>query len=180
MKEGTGGFSQPETILEQLTLRDNMTVADFGCGHGYFSLPLAGLVNQGKVYSLDVMEEALQAVNSQAQLEGAANIETIHCNLEISAGSKLTEDSIDLVLLANILFQSQKKSAILKEAKRVLKKDGQLVLIEWIVGSSLAPKQGWFISKEEARKLVETEGLTLDKELTMDNQHYGMVFKKYV
>lgn len=178
MPEGTGGFSQPEAILEQLTLRDNMRVADFGCGHGYFSLPLASLVNQGKVYALDVVEEALQAVNSQVQLEGVTNIETIHCNLEISAGSKLTEDSIDLVLLANILFQSQKKSAILKEAKRVLKKGGQLVLIEWITGSSLAPKQGWFISKEEARKLIEAEGLTLDKELTMDNQHYGMVFKK--
>ena len=178
MPEGMGGFSQPKAILEQLDLRDNMTVADFGCGHGYFSLPLASLVNQGKVYALDVIEEALQAVNSQAQLEGVINIETMHCNLEISAGSKLTEDSIDLVLLANILFQSQKKSAILKEAKRVLKKGGQLVLIEWITGSSLAPKQGWLISKEEAQKLIEAEGLTLDKELTMDSQHYGLVFKK--
>ena len=176
MQKGTGGFLQPETILEQLALRDNMRVADFGCGHGYFSLPLASLVNQGKVYALDVMEEALEAVKSRAELEGVSNIETIHCNLEISAGSKLTEDSIDLVLLANILFQSQKKSAILKEAKRILKKGGQLVLIEWITGSSLAPKQGWFISKEEAQKLIETEGLTLSQELTMDNQHYGMVF----
>ncbi len=178
MPEGTGGFSQPEVILEQLILRDNMRVADFGCGHGYFSLPLASLVNQGKLYALDVVEEALQAVNSQAQLEGMTNIKTIHCNLEISGGSKLTENSIDLVLLANILFQSQEKSAILKEAKRVLRKSGQLVLIEWITGSSLAPKHGWFISKEEARKLIEAEGLILSQELTMDNQHYGMVFKK--
>jgi len=178
MSEGTGSFSKPKAILEQLTLRDNMRVADFGCGRGYFSLPLASLVNQGKVYSLDVMEEALQAVSSQAQLDGVTNIETIRCNLEISEGSKLTKNSIDLVLLANILFQSQKKSAILKEAKRVLKKGGQLVLVEWVSGSSLAPKEGWFISKEEARKLIETEGLVLDKELTMDNQHYGMVFKK--
>ena len=178
MPEGTGGFSQPGTILEQLDISDNMIVADFGCGHGYFTLPLSALVSQGKVYALDVVEEALEAVRSQAQLEGAINIETIHCNLEISGGSKLTEDSIDLVVLANILFQSQKKSAILKEAKRVLKTGGQIVLIEWIAGSTLAPKQGWFISKEQARKLVEAEGLTLDKELTIDNQHYGMVFKK--
>ena len=178
MPEGTGGFSQPGTILEQLDINDNMIVADFGCGHGYFTLPLSVLVSQGKVYALDVVEEALEAVRSQAQLEGAINIETIRCNLEILGGSKLTQDSIDLVILANILFLSQKKSAILKEAKRVLKIGGQIVLIEWITGSVLAPKQGWFISKEEARKLVEAEGLTLDKELPMDNQHYGMVFSK--
>jgi len=80
--------------------------------------------------------------------------------------------------LANILFQSQKKEEILKEAKRVLKENGQLVIIDWLAGSSLAPKEGWFISKDEARQLVEGQGLTLVKELTMDGQHYGLVFKK--
>jgi ubiquinone/menaquinone biosynthesis C-methylase UbiE len=178
MQKGTGGFLDPETILKQLDIRNNIQVADFGCGHGYFSIPLAKIVNQGKVYALDVIEEALQAVQSQAQLEGISNIETIRCNLEILGSSKLADESIDLVLLANILFQSQKKSAILKEAKRVLKKGGELVLIEWIAGASLAPKEGWLITKEEAQRLVEAEGMTLDRELEMDNQHYGLVFRK--
>ncbi len=178
MTEGTGGFLNPETILEQLDIRDNMQVADFGSGRGYFSIPLAKIVPRGKVYALDVVREALEAVKGKAKIEKISNIETIHCNLEILNGSKLTGDSVDLVVLANILFQSQKKSAILKEAKRVLKEDGQLVLIEWIVDSPLAPKKGWLISKEEAKQLAEAEGLRLDKELDIDSQHYGMVFKK--
>lgn len=178
MPEGTGGFLEPKKILEQLSLRDDMQVADFGCGHGYFSIPLAKMVNQGVVYALDVVKEALQAVSSQAEIEGVSNIKPVRGNLEILGNSKLADKSMDLVILANILFQSQKKSAILKEAKRVLKEEGQLVVIEWIKGSPLAPKGGWLISKEEARKLVEAEGLILDKELTMDNQHYGMSFKK--
>ena len=178
MEKGMGGFLNPETILEQLDINDNIKVADFGCGHGYFSIPLAKVVPQGKVYSLDVVKEALEAVKSKAKIEKIPNIETIHCNLEVLDGSKLTDGSIDLVVLANILFQSQKKSAILKEAKRILKKYGQLVLIEWIADSSLAPREGWLISKEEAKQLVEAEGLSLDKELDIDSQHYGMVFKK--
>ena len=178
MPEGTGGFLNPEKILEQLSLRDNIIVADFGCGHGYFSIPLAKMANQGTVYVLDVIEEALQAVESQAGLEKVDNIKVIHCNLEVLESSGLADNSVDLVVLANILFQSQKKSAILKEAKRVLKQGGQLVLIEWISGSSLAPKQGWLISKEEAQQIVEDKGMTLDRELEMDSQHYGLVFKK--
>jgi len=178
MEKGTGGFLDPETILEQLDIHDNMQMADFGSGHGCFSIPLAKVVPQGKVYALDVVKEALEAVKSKAEIEKISNIEAIHCNLEVLNGSKLTEDSIDLVVLANILFQSQKKSAILTEAKRVLKKDGQLVLIEWIADSSLAPKKGWLISQEEAKQLAEAEGLRLDKELDIDSQHYGMVFKK--
>ena len=178
MTEGTGGFLNPEKILEQLSLRDNITVADFGCGHGYFSIPLAKIFDQGTIYALDVVEEALQAVESRAGLEKVDNIKIIHCNLEVSESSGLADNSVDLVVLANILFQSQKKSAILKEAKRVLKQGGQLVLIEWIDGSSLAPKQGWLISKEEAQQIVEGKGMILDRELEMDSQHYGLVFKK--
>ena len=178
MLKKTDGLLRPELVLEQLEIRDNMQVADFGCGHGHFSIPLAKMIPQGKIYALDVVKEALEVVNSQAELEGISNIETVRCNLEILGSSRLADNSIDLALLRNILFQSQKKSAILKEAKRTLKQESQLVLIEWIPESSLAPKKGWLISKEEAGQLVRAEGMILVKELSIDNQHYGLVFKK--
>lgn len=177
MQNNAGGFLNPETILEQIDIRGNMKVADFGCGHGYFSIPLAKAVNQGKVYALDVMDKALESVASKAKLEDISNIEMIRCNLEVIGGSKLKESSIDLTFLVNILFQSQKKPEILKEAKRVLKSSGQLIIIDWIIGSSLAPKEGWLIPKEQAQTLAEAEEFGFDRELEMDYQHYGLIFK---
>lgn len=168
----------PEKILKQLNLRKDMEVADFGSGHGYFSIPLAKIVSDGRVYALDVIEEALDSIKSRAKLEGISNITVIRRNLELPEGSKLDDESVDLVVLANILYQSQKKEEILEEAKRVLKKGERLVIIEWIKGSSLAPKKGWLISKEEARHLAEDQGLNFEMELQMDGQHYGLVFKK--
>lgn len=178
MPDETTGPSSPETILEQLDISDNAKIADFGCGNGYFSVPLAKIARQGKVYAIDIIKETLEAVKSKATLEGVSNIETAHCNLEVAGGSKLGDGSINLVLMRNILFQSQKKEKIIGEAERVLGGNGQLVLIEWIAGSSLAPKEGWFISKEDARRLAENEGFVFEKELEIDNQHYGLIFKK--
>lgn len=172
------GLAGPEKILEQLTISDNAQVADFGCGNGYFSIPLAKIAKQGKVYATDVVKETLEAVKSKAILEGISNIETVHCNLEVLGGSKLADESIDFVLTRNILFQSQKKAEIIREAKRVLKNRGQLVLIEWINNSSLAPKEGWFISKDEAKQLTIGEGFIFEKEVEIDSQHYGLVFIK--
>ena len=180
MGKVTRSLIQPQEILNQLDLHNNMKIADFGCGNGYFSIPLAKIVTQGKIFSLDVIKETLEAVKSRANMEGIENIEIIHCNLEILGSSKLENESMDLVLLRNILFQSQKKSDILKEAKRVLKPEGKLVLLEWVPGASLAPNGGWMITKEESISLVEAENILFDKELVLDNQHYGLVFKNSV
>ncbi|MBU1177163.1 MAG: class I SAM-dependent methyltransferase [Patescibacteria group bacterium] len=176
--ENNNGFLQPTEILKQIDIRNNMHIADFGCGNGYFSIPMAKIAEQGHVYALDVIKDTLEAVESKAELENISNIETIHCNLENLNGSKLDNESIDLVLLRNILFQSQKKSEIVKEAKRVLKDNNTLVLVEWIKDSSLAPKDGWLISKEEAQQLVKLEGFEFEKELKIDNHHYGLIFRK--
>jgi len=178
MQNNTNGFLHPKEILKQIGIHDNMNIADFGCGNGYFSIPMAKIAEQGRVYALDIMKDTLEAVRSKAKLRNILNIETVHCNLEISNGSKLNNKSIDLVLLRNILFQSQKKSQIIQEAKRVLKDNSRLVLIEWIKDSSLAPKDCWLISKEEAQQLVKLEGFDFEKELEIDNHHYGLVFRK--
>lgn len=172
------GFLKPEEIIEQMDIHNSMNIADFGCGNGFFSIPMAKAADQGIIYALDVVKDSLEAVESKAKLENVENIETIHCNLENEKGSKLDGDSIDLTLLRNILFQSQKKSEIIKEAKRVLINGGKLVLIEWIKSSSLVPKEGWLISKEEALELVKIEGFEFEKELTIDDHHYGLVFRK--
>lgn len=176
---GTGGFINPEQILEQIAFRDNLSAADFGCGHGYFTIPLAKMLKQGTVYACDVIEEALEAVRSKAELEKLSNIKTIRCNLEELGATKINTSSMDIVVLANILYQSQKKASIVREAVRVLKEEGELAIIDWINGASLAPKSGWLILEEESKKIVKDEGLILNREIEInDSQHFGLIFRK--
>jgi ubiquinone/menaquinone biosynthesis C-methylase UbiE len=178
MIKGTGGFLHPEEIIGQLNIGKEIVIADFGCGAGYFTIPLAKIVEQGKVYALDILDTSLESVRSRARLEGLFNIETKHCNLEANKGSGLGEGSVDLVLLANILFQSLKKTDIIKEAGRVLKKGGLIAIIDWKVNQPMGPPENLIVSLDSVKEITGKQGLFFKKEFPVDKYHWGMVFEK--
>lgn len=183
-KTGTGGFMNPEKILFEIGIEEGAKVADFGSGAGYFTIPLAQVVgDEGKVWAVDVLRSALEIIESKAKIGRLFNIETVRGNLEMLGGSKLKEKSVDLTLLANILFQSQKHSEILEEAKRVLKVGGKLVIIDWIPEQChlLGPGQpgaGWPLPQELAQKEAEVVGFKLERKFSPGAYHYGLIFKK--
>lgn len=180
MENGTGGFINPEKIIAQLEIKPGMKVADFGCGHGYFTLPVAKTVGKdGKVYAIDVLLDALEAVRSRARLEGVANIETMRGNLEKTGGSGLPDSAVDLVFLHNVLFQSEKKSEIIREAKRALKLGGMFILVDWRKDiNSIGPGTGWKLSFDEAKAMAQEEGFVLNKVFDAGQYHYGLMFIK--
>lgn len=175
---GTGGFLNPQNIVESwVFLEPEMVIADFGCGHGYFSIPLAQKVEKGKVFALDVLPTALNFVNSQAKIQGISNIKTIRCNLEKERGSKLEDESCDCVLIANLLFQVEDKKMVVNEAKRVLKKGGRVICIDWQPKTPFGPL-GKRVLPQEAKKLFQEAGFDFEREFATDNYHYGMIFRK--
>lgn len=172
-----GGFLKPEEVLDTLEIREGMKIADFGCGSGYFTTSLAKRAGKGGVvYAVDVQQSALDSVRGRARLLFIFNIETIRANLEKENGSTLKEKSIDMVVLANILFQSSAKDAIIKEAKRVIHKNGKIVIIEWNENASLVSDLTYRITKDEMKKLAKDLGLVLEKEFKAGDSHYGLVF----
>ena len=51
----------PEAVLSLCEVDRHDTVADIGCGPGYFTLPLAKRLTHGKLYALDVDDDMLAA-----------------------------------------------------------------------------------------------------------------------
>jgi ubiquinone/menaquinone biosynthesis C-methylase UbiE len=176
---GSGGFLSPKKIVDDLEIiKKGMKIADFGSGAGYFTLPLAQKVGEtGRVFAIDVLAESLEVVNSKIKIEGIKNVETIRCNLEKENGCELKNGTCDIIWMANLLFQTENDKTVAQETKRVLKDDGIIVLIEWYPESAFGP-QGKKIGKEEAIKLFEDAGFSLQKEFPADSYHYGLIFKK--
>mgnify|MGYP001592971675 FL=1 len=177
---GTGGFLHPERTMGRLGIRPGMIVADFGAGTGYFSLPAARLVGEsGKVYAIDVQKQAVDLVRSKANLEHLQNVETVWADLERPSGSHLPDASVDLVIVANILFQADAKAEVLAEARRIAKSGGRLAVLEWDQTPFPAgPPAAMCISKPLARRLAEEAGFQLEKEFEAGTHHYGLLFVK--
>ncbi len=177
---GTGGFLDPKSITDRFDLREGMRVADFGSGGGYFTIYIAEKVGEsGRVYALDILEDKLDSLRAKARANGLENIETIRTNLEIIGSSSLANNSQDLVLLANILFQSNKKDDIFKEASRVLKKDGETVVIDWKKGAGgFGPPDDLRPDEKEVKLIAEKNSLSFLKEISTGQFHFGLIFKK--
>ncbi len=172
-------FLNPEAIVKLLPLKEEMTVADFGCGTGYFTIAIAKAIKpSGRVIALDIWKPSLEALEFRAKIEGLFNIiETKWANLEAEKGSGLPNNSVDMVIVSNILFEIEKKDIIIEEAKRILKPEGFLVIIEWHP-NKLPNKEALFpISKEEALSLTEKHGFKLERELSLGLTHYGFLLK---
>ena len=104
-------------------LHPKMTVLDFGCGPGSFSLVAASIVGQaGKVHALDVHPLALQSVERKSAKGGLQNIETISSD----GATGLPDQSMDFVILNDVFHEGDDPDAVLAELHRILKPEGVL------------------------------------------------------
>lgn len=173
-------FINPEAIVSKMDFFDGMNVADFGCGTGYFSLAIGKkLGEKGVVYALDILPQKIEVVTSQARNQGLTNIIPKRANIEKPGGSGLEDDSMDLVVLKDVLFQNKNKSDIVAEGKRVLKPGGKLMIVEWKTDDySIGPAQELRISKEAAMEMAQKQGFGFEREIDTGNFHYGLLFVK--
>ncbi len=170
----------PFNALEKAGIREEMRVADFGVGTvGHFLFPAAKLIGpKGHVYGVDVLQSVLQANQSRIKLAGAGNIELVWGDFERVGGSRLPDNSMDMVVMVNVLHVVNRATA-LQEAKRVLATGGALLIVEWkAAGTLIGPSPEKRIPKEDASAAAEREGFLPVQAFEAGPSHYGLVLRK--
>ena len=172
-------FSNPKSNVERLHLTEGMHVADFGAGSGEYAFALAARVGaSGLVYAIDIQAGLLERLKKEAKLR-KLKIEVIRGDLDEEGGSKLASGSMDALVVSNILFQSEKKDVLAREAHRVVKKDGQILVIDWSDSfGNLGPIPAHVVKKEAGKDIFLKTGLGFDREFEAGAHHWGLIFKK--
>ncbi len=124
-------FLNPKEIIEELSsrfyIKKGDKVAELGCGGGYFTSLLSKKVEYGKVYAIDILEDAINEAKELTEILGLDNVVFYKGDVK-----KLPyeNDFFDVVFISQLLFQNENYEEILDEALRVLKNGGYLIILE--------------------------------------------------
>ncbi|HBA37047.1 TPA: hypothetical protein DCZ15_04250 [Candidatus Falkowbacteria bacterium] len=170
-----------QAILKKTGIGERQQTAELGCGNfGFFVFPLARLVGrQGKVYAVDILKPTLDEIKSKAAKENLPQIVPIWSNLEIFKATKIETSSLDCALLINTLHQSEKKIEILREAIRLLKKGGKLLIVEWKnIDLPFGPVRERRVQTDSLKTAAPKLGLDISEEFEAGPYHYGLILIK--
>ncbi len=177
-KDMWGGFFSPKKTLETLGLDSSVHDAvEFGCGYGTFTIPAAWMIN-GLIYALDIEPDMISVTENEAKKHGLSNVRAILRDF-IADGSGLPDESVDYVMLFNILHL-EKPMVLLKEAKRILKAGGILSITHWNYDPSTprGPSMDIRPKPEDCIKWAEQAGFVKAERFNLKPYHYGIVMTK--
>ncbi len=121
-------FLHDPPVLLGPYVREGMTVADIGCGLGYFSIGLAKLVgDSGRVIAVDVQQEMLDRMLKRAERAGVASrIRPVH-----TSGDDIgITEPVDFVLAFWMVHEVPDIPRFFSQAASVLKVTGTFLIVE--------------------------------------------------
>ncbi len=138
-------LQNPDRILAG-RIREGQTVLDLGCGPGYFTLPMAKMVeDSGRVIAVDLQQEMLDHLLRRAKEQGLDSRIRLHKAESEKIG--LNEAALaEFALAFYMVHEVPDPEAFLREVHGLLKPGGELFVVE--------PKM--HVSKAAFRETVET------------------------
>jgi ubiquinone/menaquinone biosynthesis C-methylase UbiE len=168
-------FLTPDHLVRELNLKPGDRVADLGCGSGAYTIALAREVGDiGQVYAVDVHRDMLHTLGGTLQRQNLLNVELLWADME--KGIPVDAYSLDAAVLSNVLFQLEDIDAMLSHAAKILKPEGELLVVEWSHShEGIGPREDHVVSEEKAEELVQKHGFRLIKRLPAGDYHYAFI-----
>ncbi|CCI15634.1 Methyltransferase type 11 [Microcystis aeruginosa PCC 9806] len=165
---------KPDDLITALQLNPTDLVADIGAGTGYFSFPMANLVEQ--VFAVDVQPEMLGAIDFLAEENQVKNVTTI---LGTETDPKLPINALDLALMVDAYHEFSSPREMMENLVKSLKPDGRVVLVEYRRENPLIPIKALHkMTRRQVEKEMAAIGLLPEEIIETLPQQHLMIFQK--
>ena len=123
-------IQNPEEILKPF-VQEGMTVLDVGSAMGFFTLPMARMVEPaGKVYAADVQEKMLKSLEKRARKAGVSAIIEPRHSLPETLDLQDLNGKIDFALAFAVAHEMPDAARLFSELAVLLKPSGKILLAE--------------------------------------------------
>jgi predicted methyltransferase len=165
-------WQKPHAVIEALRLKPSAVVADIGAGTGYFSVRLARMLPQGRVYAVDVEPDMVKHLGERAKREDLANLKP----LAAAADDPRLPERMDLVLLVDVYHHIEERSRYFRRLAASLKPGGRLAVIDFHLDAPEGPPRAARIPPDGVKAELAAAGYALSEEYDFLPYQYFLVF----
>ncbi len=174
-------WEKTSKIMQCLDFKPGESVADVGCGSGYYSVKFSKLVgDRGKVYAIDIKDDHVTFINNYIKDQKINNIETIKSKENDICLDKQVDHVFMCSLYHSIYGVSSEpdRAKFIESIKKVLKKGGTFIVVDnGPVNDNTLPYHGPYITKELIIYQLGFYGFTLEKFDQTIAQRYVLTFR---
>ena len=156
----------PGETLKKFGLSEKMTFVDIGAGTGFFSREALKIVGkEGRVVALDMSPEMVEFLRAQGV---PAGVEVLKSE---EYAFPLPESVADVTWASFVTHENPDVPRFLKEAARVTKQGGKVVLVEWKKQQEeIGPPMEERLAEEKLREL--SNGFRVTGSGSLNPSHY--------
>jgi len=166
-------WQKPDEVLNALHLQPTDRVADLGAGTGYFSVRIARLVPEGKLFSVDIEPEMLRHLRERAHHENLGVLVPILA----SAESANLPEPVDLILVVDTYHHIDNRISYFSKLKASLLPNGRLAIVDFKADSPEGPPPEHRIPPEKVTSELEAAGYRLVGTHPFLPRQYFLVFQ---
>ncbi|HWD87275.1 MAG TPA: class I SAM-dependent methyltransferase [Mucilaginibacter sp.] len=117
-----------DLTIEKLPINESSVVADIGAGTGYYTFRICNKVPQGRVYAVEVQDDAVNYLKNKVGQQDIKNVTVVKGREQ---SPELPESSIDLAMMVDVYHELLYPHEMLENIRKALKPNGKLLLIEY-------------------------------------------------
>ena len=177
-------WEKTRKILQKLRIEYGLTIADVGCGSGYFTFKFADMVGpDGKIYGIEINPLHLDYLRKFVRKNDIRNVEIVESNADgIGLAPDVKADVVFSCSLFHVLyavFKEKDRRAFMESIKNALRPGGALIVMDNdLVTDGNLPYHGPYIAKDLLVSQLYYYGFGLVKTAQVTKQRYALIFEQ--
>lgn len=166
-------WQKPHDVIQALALKPDAIVADIGAGTGYFSVRIAHMLPQGRVYGVDIEPDMVKYLSDRARREGLKNVTAVAGK----PGDPRLPEKADLVVLVDVYHHVEDRERYFRNLQMSLKPGGRVAVIDFRMDSPVGPPQSARIAPDRVKAELKRAGYALAQEHAFLPNQFFLVFR---